>query len=197
MEKQAKVNAKISQMKTQSQMLQEANAAIASIASQTNLLAMNAAIEAAHAGEAGKGFAVVADEIRKLSETSSGQSKTIGVQLKNIKDSIGEIVAASQESSAAFSVYQHAFQKTDELVQSGKNFAGKTERRLKAGNFLTCRNGQKLGRCTQGIQARWHKGSSHIIDEMSRLQASVRRRSQQYGGNVQPRAGCRKVRNPS
>ena len=118
--KQKAVNDRITEIEAQSEMLQEANVAIASIASQTNLLAMNAAIEAAHAGEAGKGFAVVADEIRKLSETSTAQSKTIGDQLNNIKESINSVVSASSESAVAFEAVSRKLEETDALVMQIK-----------------------------------------------------------------------------
>lgn len=119
--KQSDVNEKISLIENESQMLQEANSAIAAIAEQTNLLAMNAAIEAAHAGEAGKGFSVVADEIRKLSETSSEQSKTIGNQLQKIQESIKSVVSASEASSAVFGSMVDGIKSTDNLVQEIRN----------------------------------------------------------------------------
>ncbi|MFH2114462.1 MAG: methyl-accepting chemotaxis protein [Spirochaetota bacterium] len=92
----------VKEIDSQSETLQEANSLIAGIAAQTNLLAMNAAIEAAHAGQAGMGFAVVADEIRKLAENAATQSKNISQNIKNIRSVINAVVDSSGTSARTF-----------------------------------------------------------------------------------------------
>jgi methyl-accepting chemotaxis protein len=90
---------KIEEMGKRSQEIGAIVETIEDIASQTNLLALNAAIEAARAGEHGKGFAVVADEVRKLAERSSLATKEIGSLIKGIQNTVSDAVQAMEESS--------------------------------------------------------------------------------------------------
>ncbi|MFO7730674.1 MAG: methyl-accepting chemotaxis protein [Spirochaetia bacterium] len=82
--------------------MQEMITVINKVAAQTNLLAMNAAIEAAHAGDAGRGFAVVADEIRNLSTSTSGSAKQISGRLKEIVGRIQQATEISAETGRTF-----------------------------------------------------------------------------------------------
>lgn len=115
-EKLSLVAEKVNNISDNSKMLIQANDIIAQIASQTNLLAMNAAIEAAHAGDAGKGFSVVADEIRKLAENSSSQSDAIGKELNNIATSIADVVSYSSAAQGAFGEIVQHIKTTDTII---------------------------------------------------------------------------------
>jgi methyl-accepting chemotaxis protein len=98
----------VAQMSSASDRLREANELIAGVADQTDLLAMNAAIEAAHAGDAGRGFAVVADEIRKLAEATGEQSRQVNTDIESIRTLITRLVEGSRTSSTGFGSIQSA-----------------------------------------------------------------------------------------
>jgi methyl-accepting chemotaxis protein len=101
----------------QSENLLQASSVIQNIAAQTNLLSMNAAIEAAHAGESGKGFSIVADEIRKLAEDSNAQGKNITANLKQVMESI-HLVAES--TAATQSKFNQIFELTQTVAEQEK-----------------------------------------------------------------------------
>ncbi|MDR2630542.1 MAG: methyl-accepting chemotaxis protein [Spirochaetaceae bacterium] len=111
----------VKQVEADSNTLMEMNKIIATVAAQTNLLSMNAAIEAAHAGDAGRGFAVVADEIRKLSETTAEQAKNSNQTLTAIRGRINDIARITGLIEGAFGQTASIVQDVNSLVLEIKN----------------------------------------------------------------------------
>jgi methyl-accepting chemotaxis protein len=153
--------------------LDEANRAISSIASQTNLLAMNAAIEAAHAGEAGRGFSVVADEIRKLSETSAGQSKAISQEIALMRRAIEEITESIRLTEAAFVGVDGRIAETERLVAEVRQAIA--EQKEGSSQILEALKG--MNEVTQQVRegsAEMNSGNVMILEEMNRLRDGAR-----------------------
>jgi methyl-accepting chemotaxis protein len=175
---------KVQEIVEESKALQEANKIIATIAAQTNLLAMNAAIEAAHAGDAGRGFSVVADEIRKLAENSSLESQKISAELKQITETITSIVAGSGASEQAFAQVALRINETEKLI-AGLNSAileqqegaGQALGLLKAMNDITAevKTGSK----------EMYEGNAAMLQEMNKLQSDSREISGSMDAMVQ------------
>ncbi len=156
------------EVSAESESLLEAANVIQKIASQTNLLAMNAAIEAAHAGDAGKGFAVVADEIRKLAEESSVQGKTITQVLKTLKIKIDNIAedAINTENlfNESFEITEGVRKQEDTIMNAMKEQnTGSTEVLTAMMGINTITSEVKSG--SQEMMT----GSEQIAQEMNRL----------------------------
>ncbi|MCR5723853.1 MAG: methyl-accepting chemotaxis protein [Treponema sp.] len=180
------VSEELDDISAQSKHLNEANLAIASIAKQTNLLAMNAAIEAAHAGEAGKGFSVVADEIRKLSETSSAQSAAITKLLKGISQAIASIVKSNNDSATAFDGMRNKILMLQNLIQQVQG--GMREETAGVKDILQTM--KTLDGTTKSIldASSQMKGESAIvfgdITELKKIAESTHGRSEEISGSI-------------
>ena len=149
--------------------LLEASTIVQNIASQTNLLAMNAAIEAAHAGEAGKGFAVVALEIRHLAEESNLQGKKITTTLKNLTDEIEVLANAASSTVEKFNFISTYSNKVNGLVQGVVDAMSEQEKNAN----LIWKLIKDMNEITNTVKTNSNEmliGGEKIINETSRLQ---------------------------
>jgi len=178
----------IETLSRQSETVIEANMVIKTIAAQTNLLAMNAAIEAAHAGQSGAGFAVVADEIRKLAENANSQSRFISDNLNTLQESIARAVQYSDTTGESFEGISVKVRDATGLQQNVmaeiNTQADKGGQILEALETISRITGEVLGGSREMLQS-----SRAVISEIGHL-VSISRQVGDDAGEVTVKAGA-------
>jgi methyl-accepting chemotaxis protein len=166
-------NELLGNIKTRSVALLQANQSILDIAAKTNLLAMNAAIEAAHAGNAGRGFAVVADEIRKLAIGASSQADMIGRDITLVQQTIDSMLGASESLNASLDRVDSKILGTRAVVQEVRG--AMSEQQTGADQMLQALASlQQLTAEVQTGSQEMNAGNQTLVAEAIRLKDAAR-----------------------